>query len=269
LEFAIELLLLSHFCHKMFGRRFKTMSVPHLRCLLAATVLVLVTVPLHAATLLPPGGSVSPVEGVTVPANIDSFVIDETGSDFFFAPFAGAPFLSGHVDEAVLDDPFGLTCPTCLDFAFQVSVDNTSSYSVYQAILGSFAGLTVNVGYAIESGDIVPNSATRGAPGIGVGFHFGTDANPTLGPNQESVFMLIATDATSYNNSGLFNINGSNFTGEGSCSAGGVHCRGGQVTGLFAPSQVPEPSSALLLGLGLAGIAAIRKRLAAPQRSQN
>jgi hypothetical protein len=245
------------------------MSVPHLRCLLAVTVLMLVTFPLHAATLLPPGGTVSPLQGATVPANINTFVIDETGSDFFFAPFAGAPFLSGHVDEAVLHDPFGLTCPTCLDFAFQVSVDNASSYSVYLAVLGSFSGLTVNVGYGIDTGTIVPDSATRGAPGIGAAFHFGTDANPTLGPNQDSVFVLIATNATSYNNSGLFNVAGSDFTGEGSCSAGGVHCRGGQITGLFAPVVAPEPSSALLLGLGLVGIAAFRKRLTAPQRSRN
>ena len=233
--------------------------MPPLRNILAATFLMLMTFPLHAATLLPPGGSVSPVQGGTVPANIDTFVIDDTGSDFFFAPFAGAPFLAGHVDEAVLHDPFGLTCPTCLDFAFQVTNFSVSSFSVYQAVLGSFAGFTVNVGYAIDTGDIVPDSATRGGAGLGVGFHFGTDANPTLGPNQDSVFLLIATNATRYDSSGLLNIGGSNG---GSCTTFDVnHCRGGQLSGLFAPTNAPEPSSALLLGLGLAGIAAFRKRL--------
>ena len=181
---------------------------------------MLVTFPLHAATLLPPGGSISPVEGVTVPANIDSFVIDDIETDFFFAPFAGAPFLSGHVDEAVLHDPFGLTCPTCLDFAFQVKVDIPSSYSVYQAALANFFGSTVNVGYGIDTGNIVPDSAFRGAGGGLVGFRFGTDANPTLGPDDNSVFVLIATNATKYDTSGIIGINGSNFTGEGSCAAG-------------------------------------------------
>jgi hypothetical protein len=165
------------------------------------------------------------------------------------------------VDEAVLHDPFGLTCPTCLDFAFQVRVDNVSDYSVYLANLGVFNGLMVNVGYGIGTGTIIPDSATRGSLGLGVGFHFGTDANPTLVPGDDSVYVLIATNATSYDNSGVLNIAGSNFTGEGSCATGGIHCRGGQITGLFGP-QVPEPSTALLLGLGLAGIAAFRKRLA-------
>ena len=150
------------------------------RYLLAATVLMLTTFPLHATTILPPGGSVSPVEGVTVPANINSFLVDDTSSDFFFAPFAGAPALFGHVEEAVLHDPFGLTCPTCLDFAFQVSVDPASPYSVYQAFLANFAGFTVNVAYAIGTGGIIPDSAGRGAPGVGVGFSFGSVSNPAL-----------------------------------------------------------------------------------------
>ena len=234
--------------------------------LLAVTVVALTTFPLHA-TILPLGGSLSPLEGATVPANIDSYIVDEIQQDFFFAPFAGAPFLAGHVDEVVLHDPFGLTCPTCLDFAFQVSNFDTSSYSIYFAGLGFF-GSTVNVGYALDSGDVIPDSANHAAGG-GVRFLFGSDANPTLAPDNNSVYMLIATDAKQYGTSGQLGIFGSNFTGEGSCAAGGVHCRGGQVFGLFAPTNAPEPSSALLLGLGLAGTAAFRKRLLAPRRSRN
>ena len=114
---------------------FKTMSVPPLRHLLAAIVLMLMTFPLHATTLLPPGGTLSPVQGSPIPGNINSYIIDETSAGFFFAPGAGATFLSGQIEEAVLLDPFRLTCSTCLDFAFRISVDDTSSFSVYQAIL--------------------------------------------------------------------------------------------------------------------------------------
>jgi hypothetical protein len=68
------------------------MSVPPLRYLLAATVLMLMTFPLHAAAILPPGGTASPVEGRTVPADINNYVLDVGGSDFYFAPaFPGAP----------------------------------------------------------------------------------------------------------------------------------------------------------------------------------
>ena len=235
------------------------MSVPPLRYLLAATVLVLMTFPLHAATILPPGGTVSPLEGATVPSNINSFLIDEMSSDFFFAPGAGATFLAGSVDEAVLHDPFGLTCAGCLDFAFHITVDPASSFSVYQAVLNDFADFTVNVGYGVGTGAVIPDSAFRGGAGHSVGFFFGTSANPTLGPDEDSVYFLIATDATHFDSSGGVGINGSNG---GVCNPFDInHCRSGNISGFFGPTNAPEPSSALLLGLGLAGIAALRKRL--------
>jgi hypothetical protein len=92
-----------------------------------------------------------------------------------------------------------------------------------------------------------------------VGFIFGSGVSPTLGPDENSVYVLIATDASNYNSSGVIGINGSNG---GVCNPFDInHCRGGQISGFFAPTNAPEPSTALLLGLGLAGIAAFRKRL--------
>lgn len=238
------------------------MRIPPPRYLLAASVLLSVAFPLHAGTLLPPGGNVSPLQGETVPANINTYLIAETDNSFYFAPGAQTPFLSGDVAEAVVSDAaFGLSCPTCLDFAFQINVDDSSFFSVYQAILTNFAGFTFNVGYGTGTGDVVPDGMGRGPAGGGIGVSFGNDAAPTLGSGESSVFFLIATNATNYDSSGTVNIYGSNG---GSCTPFDVnHCRGGQVTGsFFEPTSAPEPSSALLLGLGLAGIAALRKRFA-------
>ena len=95
-----------------------------------------------------------------------------------------------------------------------------------------------------------------------MGFFFGSDANPNIGPGKNNDFVLIATDAKNYNSSGTMSIGGSNLNGEGTCTPFDVnHCRGGQIHGLFAPTNAPEPSSALLFGLGLGGLAALRKRL--------
>ena len=133
------------------------MRIPPLSYLFAATALISVTFPLHANTLLAPGGSVSPLQGETVPTNIDSYMVAGTSNSFYLAPGPQTPFLSGEVDEAVVSDAaFGLSCPTCLDFAFHISVDDSSSFAVYQAIMTNFTGFTVNVAYALDSGEIVP-----------------------------------------------------------------------------------------------------------------
>jgi hypothetical protein len=147
-----------------------------------------------------------------------------------------------------------------LDFAFQISVDDASTFSIYQAIFTNFSGFTVNVVYASGSG-VAPDSAGRGPAGGGIAFSYGNVGAPTLGPSENTAYLLIATNATNYDSLGSASINGSNYDGEGSCTPFNVdHCRGGQVQGLFEPTLVPEPSSALLLSLGLAGIAAFRKR---------
>jgi len=60
----------------------------------------------------------------------------------------------------------------------------------------------------------------------------------------------VATNATTYDTNGVLGISG----------LGNNQSAAGQINGFFEPTFVPEPSTALLLSLGLLGIAAFRKR---------
>lgn len=78
------------------------------------------TFPVHAGTLLLPGGLISPVEGLSVNST-PSFLEDLTGS---FSIDSGS--ITGTFEEVVVVDPLGSTCSGCLDYAFQVTVDANS-----------------------------------------------------------------------------------------------------------------------------------------------
>jgi PEP-CTERM motif len=69
--------------------------------------------------------------------------------------------------------------------------------------------------------------------------------------DQSNAFLVVATNAKTFDTNGILQVFGTD----------GVHNVNGQISGIFEPTQAPEPSSALLLGLGLVGIAAFRKRL--------
>jgi hypothetical protein len=225
----------------------------HLRGISLTAMSFLLTIPLHA-DILNPGDSVSPVTGVAVPANVN-LLADITRSFDFGS--TGVPHLTGNFNEVVLYDVFGLTCSSCLDFAFNIEVNQGQPFSVYSAILGNFTGFTTNVVYAMGTGAIIPGSASRGSGAAGVGDFFGTIGSPTLGPGQDSVYLVIATNATAYDSLGTAFINGSD--GQASTCTGG-HCRSGQVNNVLQPSAVPEPSSVILMSTLLLGMALVMRR---------
>src|ERR1700730_4054976 len=113
-------------------------------CLVAATSLILMTSPLHANPVLP-GNTVTP--DVFTVSGSPTF-LNQTGGSFNFA--GGA--LTGVYSEVVLVDPFGITCSGCLDFAFQVELDEPSPSSINQLVMASFFGRSADVGYAVGFG---------------------------------------------------------------------------------------------------------------------
>lgn len=221
-----------------------------LRYLLAATVLMMMTFPLHANPILP-GGAVAP-DVFTI--NSEPPLLGDLSGNFDFN-FNGG-HLTGTWEAAVLVDPFGVTCSGCLDFAYQVTLDPNSYFVIGQLGVSRFFGYSTDVGYVNESGDVAPNLVNRGPAGGGVFFQF--SSHVTRGQN--NAFLVVATDSKTFDTNGGLQVFG---------TTDGVHNVNGQINGIFEPTQTPEPSSALLLGLGLASIAAFRKRLVAPRRSRN
>ncbi len=219
-----------------------TINMSCLHYVVTATVLMMVTFPLHANPVSP-GGTVAPdVFNLTgSPPLLD----DITGTFNFGGGFIGS------YEAVVLVDPLGVTCSECLDFAFEVSNDSTTS-AFFTLGLAGFTGYTTDVGYLLGSGSVDPVSVTRGPGGANVSFAFNTDASAVI-PGDSTDVLLIATDATTYDTNGVLAITGTNGAPGSSVS--------GQITGLLEPTFVPEPSTYGFALLGLGFLALTRKRL--------
>ena len=132
---------------------------------------------------------------------------------------------------------------------------------IFNLSLGWYFGYSTDVGYIDGSGDNpccsgdgAPISVSRGPFGGSLRFVFVTpNAGDPIGPGGDSTVLIVATDAKTYDSLGILGISG----GRGDSPASG------QITGLFEPTfqaPVPEPSTAALLGLGVAGIAVFSRK---------
>ncbi len=171
---------------------------------------------------------------------------DNTGTFNF-----GNGTITGTWESVVLVDPLGVTCSGCLDFAFQVSVDGSSSAALFALALGRFSGYSTDVGYVDDTG-YAPSFVSRGAPdGIPVGVNLIRNMG-ALPPGSSTAILVVATNATAYDNRGIVTLASFVFSED-------TNLRG-QINGLFEPASVPEPSTALFVCIGLAGLAALRSK---------
>ncbi len=232
----------------------------NLTCLpyLAAAVLAVTTVPLHANPILPGQSGILP-DIFTDPGSVP--LVDSANGTFSFG--SGVGLITGTWTEYVVHDPLGITCAGCLDFAYQVTLDPGLSSGLFAINMGGFAGYTTDAGYIDgtgqqggSGGDGSPLLMSRGPVGGAISFFFNDPANSIfapIGPGGSSALLVVATNATTYDNQGFLGIHG----GRGADSPAN-----GLINGLFEPTPVPEPSTVVLLGLGLVGIVALRKRIA-------
>ena len=188
----------------------------------------------------------------------DKFSIGYSGNNIHFKPFS--TFTTGTVTgtyfEEEIADPANPYCPVCLDFIFQVRVDNSSAASLTRVTLAGYSPYQTDVGYDVQSvGALIecgpadngfceaisiPDTVDRMTADV-VGFNFSTGGGIAHGT--ASVSLVIETDATLFTDPGV-----SFFASDGSSAL--------NLGGVFGPSgppakTVPEPSAAVLLGVGV------------------
>ena len=221
-----------------------------------ALLLCLAFVPGAQANLLPPGPP------VTAAPDIFGFVCPGPNCPTFVATTGLTGFVSttgsvtGNYIASVYRDTtnpggFAGCAGGCLDFVYQVFTSRNSPEGIGRVTAANFGAFLVDAGYdatggtdflaPFVNGGVVPQLIDR--VGGTIGFAFATP-NPNLkvAPGQNSVTLIISTNATAYTN-GFFNIiDGSTFTGAA-----------------FQPAAVPEPASFALFGGGLLALAGIRR----------
>jgi hypothetical protein len=208
-----------------------------------AALLALTTPPLRADTISP-GASVTP-DAYTL--STSPSILDEVSGTFNLD--GGA--LTGSYVEGVVVDPLGITCTGCLDFFIEVNENSGSTDTITRVGLDSTKGTATDVGYVVNSGNVVPTSVLEASDASTVSFFL------SLGANESTDYMIIATDATSYAVGGSLGIGG--------IDSAGVFNNGlGLIQGMILPVATPEPGLGSLLSIGLlalAGCACRRKRL--------
>lgn len=217
--------------------------------LLAAFVAIMLSTTATAAPLLP-GGVIFPTGDTAITApNTAGVVQNDNLSPFSFdiTPFTN---VGGNVQNRVVESSLLSTMifsPRIRD-TYNIA---TRGFEIIGFSLDGYAGWDTDVGYRTDGlGDKGPTAVSRSADGDLLTFRYGDPlfiSGLLGGPREESLFPFIVTDAPSYALTGTMTLFGID-------TANPEELFSVELTGLAAPSSVPEPSTALLFGTGLVGL---------------
>ena len=216
-----------------------------LRILSAAAILALSTSRLYANPVVPGGPFMLP-DVFPAPSSSPPFLYTASGGYNFSS---GADFVVGTWNEFVFNDIFGVTCPTCLDFAFVVTA-NSATLGIERVGMPVPLSISTDAGYIANAGGVIDPILVNRGPLGSTSFFFA----PGFSFGGTSRFLVIATDATTFgpDQLGFDAINSNGFI------IGGI---GAVTIGVVGPrAAVPEPDTLWLFAAGFAGLAGSKLR---------
>lgn len=188
------------------------------------------------ATPLPINSTVVPT-GIAAPAGSFSIIADTGVVPFTAATFQGT--LRSEVIAGDASNPFG-----GLTFLYQVS-NTLGPNDIERMTVNGYVGVLTDASYQIPTTNLAPTFATRDSGDV-VGFAFFPGLGGALPPGSTSAWLIVQTNAQSFQPTSAAVIDGSTASPIAS----------------FAPgSGIPEPSSLVLAGIGSLAMAFYARRL--------